>query len=127
MREITTHKIHHSDPGPFVKAEEELGPGGAPHRYTVSAPFGAHPENLTLNGDLEILFQHGGVPENGVNGVTIETLLAICIDRLEHFQAGNFACYENRIALGDMRHALGALHHRTRDRRLRGVEGREEP
>lgn len=50
-------------------------------------------------------------------------LHAIVIDRLEGFQAGDFACEENQVALEHIRSALKCLNARSRDRLIRGVEG----
>jgi hypothetical protein len=88
--------------------------GGANHRYDI----------LSASGSVcEIRFQKGPIAEHGVNGATIEALLAICADRLEAFQRGDFACAENQSALNHIDAAMEALHLRTRARRVRGVEG----
>lgn len=72
---------------------------------------------------LKIVFQHGPIPTVGVNGLSIESLLAICADRLECFQSGEFACRENALAITKIEESLHWLHARTRDRVARGVEG----
>ncbi len=61
------------------------------------------------------------------NGMTMEVLLAIVIDRLEDFQAGPLECAHNQDALDHLRKGLQALHDRTLDRRARDVEGTSEP
>ena len=71
----------------------------------------------------EICFQHGPIKESGVNGCHNEDLITILIDRLEHFQDGDFNCFENQAALEALRLALVCLHERTREREVRGVEG----
>ena len=71
-----------------------------------------------------INFQQGPVPENGVNGVTNEALLAILIHRTEHLDA-QFPCEENKRAIADMKNALVNLEVRTARRMVRGVEGKE--
>jgi hypothetical protein len=71
----------------------------------------------------EVRFQNGPIKENGINGVTQEVLLAIVIDRLRSFQAGEFVCRENAVALTLVETALMWLHKRTHDRMRRGVEG----
>ena len=105
----------------LVMAEDNPGPGGANHRYVVEAPhqYG----NLYAN----INFQHGGVAETGLNGLTHEILLAIVIDRLQAFQQGAFACAENAEALHYADAALRALERRTATRQARGVEGKQIP
>ena len=70
-----------------------------------------------------IHFQCGTISQAGVNGVSNESLLAILEDRLKHMQAGPLSCRENSIALTHVQDALHWLHHRTRDRVQRGVEG----
>jgi hypothetical protein len=47
----------------------------------------------------------------------------MCIDRLQSFQSGDFACRENALALTKLEEALHWLDHRTKDRQRRGVEG----
>jgi len=73
--------------------------------------------------DLVVLFQNGTIPENGVNGVTHEVLLAIVADRLRSFQAGAFACKANACALTHIEEAQHWLQQRTIERMRRGVEG----
>jgi hypothetical protein len=113
-----------------IAVEDEPGQGGAYHLYKISGfdtqtnksdPFftryGAPARHST------VLFQHGPIKEVGVNGVTQEALLAICIDRLRSFQNGPFKCRENAIALTHLEEALMWLQRRTVERIKRGVEG----
>jgi len=72
---------------------------------------------------LTISFQNGPVPEIGRNGITMEALLAIIIDRLRGFQSGSLACKENAFALEYAEKCLHCLKSRTRDRLKRSVEG----
>ena len=131
MREITEHKHRLEALAPTIRVGE-LGPGGAPHLYRIAIrePH-RHPDvgeaiAITADGDTAILFQCGGVLENGVNGVTNEALLAIVADRLRCFQAGPYPCKENDRALAHVEWALEQLHARTLEREARGVEGREQ-
>ena len=71
----------------------------------------------------QISFQNGPIKEFGVNGITQEALIAVCIDRLRSFQNGDFRCRENAIALTYLEEVLLWLQKRTRDRLARGVEG----
>ena len=87
--------------------------GGACHEYRITGD----------NCEQTIKFQEGPVQEHGVNGIHHEDLLVILIDRLEHFQAGEFACSENGTALDKLKKALWYLNLRTRDRKTRNVEG----
>jgi len=72
---------------------------------------------------VHLNFQNGPIAENGVNGITQEALIAVCIDHLESFQTGPYACRENAIALTKLQEAQMWLHKRTLDRMERGVEG----
>lgn len=117
MRTIDSHQIPGNpvNDGIEIKTIDAPGPGGANHIYQITPLNGTR---CTLN------FQHGGVPENGVNGVTQEALLAVVIDRLRSFQAGPFPSHHNEVALSLCDRALIVLHQRTLDRMARGVEGK---
>lgn len=131
MREIHDHKAIPTNEGLKICVTDEPGAGGANHRYEITGFDTAsnfsntpcHEANFQGYTGLEILFQNGPIPDNGVNGVTQEALLAILIDRLRSFQKGPFACRENAIALTKMEEAMHWLHSRTIARMLRGVEG----
>lgn len=98
---------------------DEKGPGGAHHAYRVDyGPGETDCQNIT--------FQRGPIGEDGLNGVQIEDLLAICRDRLACFQNGPFPCTHNEIALQAIDMALNHLHTRTALLIERGVEGRSE-
>lgn len=96
---------------------DKPGAGNACHMYRVINGY----DNLA-----NVSFQNGPIQENGVNGVQNEDLLAIVIDRLEGFQAGNYACRENALALTKIQEALLWLEKRTADRVARNVEGKSE-
>jgi hypothetical protein len=121
MREITTHIVEGGPETCRVFVEEELGPGGAPHHYEVTKGDPNTGETRRLFGEID--FQKGGVVEAGLNGLTHEALLAIVIDRLEHFQRGPFPSDDNDAALHGCRGALKRLQKRTRERIARNVEG----
>jgi hypothetical protein len=89
----------------------------APTQYSIILP--SHPHTV-LN------FQSGD-PHKEVNGITMEALLAVCIDRLQHFQNGQFRSRENAIALTHLEDAMHWLLHRTKLREARGVEGQQVP
>lgn len=112
MREITTHKGNELDDALTIKVLDKPGHGGACHQYAIEGAGGVH-----------IYFQEGPVKEHGVNGISIESLLAICIDRLEGFQSGPHRCRENALAVTKLEEAMHWLQHRTRARQARGVEG----
>lgn len=122
MRKIT----HHHDGSALndaiiVEALDDPGPGGACHVYAIDPA--SYKGERTHQAPAIIHFQKGPVYERGVNGISIESLLAVCIDRLEAFQAGLYACAENEAALIGVRSAMRSLHERTRERLGRQVEG----
>lgn len=114
MRFIDDHKINPANDTIDICVVDEPGAGGANHEYDVVLPEGQ---------TTRISFQNGPIDENGVNGLTQEVLLAICVDRLRSFQAGPFACRENALALTKLEEAQHWLHSRTLARMRRGVEG----
>jgi hypothetical protein len=122
-REIRGHKgINIANDGIEIKADER-GNGGASHVYRVR--YGAK-DGGYFDGEQFVEFQNGPLKEVGANGVTNEALLAIVIDRLEGFNAGEWRCRENSIAITHLETALLWLDKRTRDRENRGVEGTNE-
>ena len=92
--------------------------------------------NILQNGDKDdkilgrINFQAGPIQVAGVNGIQVEDLLKICIDRLEIFQSRlypcQYNCQYNKYAIEACKAALDNLDERTKDRLLRGAEGRSE-
>ena len=100
-----------------VICKDDPSHGGACHEYEIQMSGGV---NLPL-ADIE--FQKGPVNENQLNGIFMEDLLVICIDRLLHFQAGEYSCRENALALTKIQEAMHWLRHRTECRQKRGVEG----
>lgn len=122
MRTLTAHKVGGVDDRLRIEVLDEPGPGGACHQYRVDEDT----EGETTMPAYVIKFQKGPIKEAGLNGMTQEVLLAIVQDRLEGFQAGDFACELNQVALDHVREALAALQQRTRDRIERNVEGTSE-
>ena len=121
MREIDTHKANGCNEALQIVTPDDLTVGGSPTTYGIILTA---PDGSTYMPPLcEIRFQDGPIPVVGTNGVTHEALTAVLIDRLEHFQAGPFACDQNAEALGHYRFALAALKRRTEARLARGVEG----
>lgn len=116
VRYITTHVVNPANEKLDVQVCDELGAGGAPHHYRIRGFAGR-------GGEVDLVFQNGPIVEQGVNGITHETLMAIVIDRLEMFQKGPYACRENAIALTKFQEGVMWLQKRTRDRMVRGVEG----
>lgn len=146
-REITTHKVNGCNEAIEITAMDEPGSGGANHHYRLAV---IPPECWEKQNDgsvvldiektakqrtgCDLKFQNGPVSA-GINGITNEALLAVVIDRLRSFQngapgddlhltaKGPFACRENALALTKLEEAMHWLHHRTRGRVARGVEG----
>ncbi len=128
MRKLTDHKLNGLNDALEILVLDEPGQGGACHRYairpidpiTTSDPTGSSQRSRAC---CDINFQNGPINEHGVNGISGEALLAIVIDRLRGFQAGEFATRENACALIHLETSLLWLQKRTRDRTARGVEG----
>jgi hypothetical protein len=132
MRELKDHVVEGDSSNHQLKVEvtDEPGAGGANHRYDITGfdtetnPSATPPDGFKSSfGRLPVLFQNGPIKEAGVNGITHEVLLAIVMDRLRSFQAGDYKCEENQAALEHCTAALYMLQGRTRKRLARGVEG----
>ena len=100
---------------------DKPGAGNACHEYSVESI--TKDEIEPVRNFASVSFQNGPIKENGVNGCFQEDLLAIVIDRLRSFQAGEYACRENALALTKLEEAMHWLNHRTAERQARGVEG----
>lgn len=122
MREITSHKVNGLNESLRVEVLDAPGAGNASHVYGITStePRSADTPPAVM---LPVRFQNGPIGEAGVNGISQEALLAIVCDRLESFQKGPYSCRENAIALTKIQEAMHWLHHRTRERSQRGVEG----
>lgn len=131
MRQLTDHVVSGDQAVQLtIEVTDEPGAGGANHRYEIT---GFDTKSNSSNSDRAgytssysrelVLFQKGPIKEAGVNGITQEALMAICIDRLRSFQAGPFACRENAVALTKLEESLMWLQRRTVARIKRGVEG----
>ena len=114
MRVIIDHKVNPCNDVLDIHVMDEPGEGGACHVYDINIP-----DKETVH----IRFQDGPIDQAGVNGITQEVLIAICIDRLRSFQAGQYSCRENALALTKLEEAQHWLHSRTLARMDRGVEG----
>ena len=101
----------------------EPGPGGAYHDYVIRLETdpGYIPK---YDSDEHIHFQKG--PRNSAeseHGFLDTDLLEIVRDRLTCFQAGEYACRENAMALTHIEEALMWMNRRVEDRAERGVLG----
>lgn len=111
-----------------VYAVDEIGPGGANHKYAV-LPKGEEEERLitTYQPICEIQFQKGPrKDENSQHGVIDSDLLEIVRDRLKAFQDGPFSSDYNSYALKHVDLALMYLNRRVEDRIQRNVLGKNE-
>ncbi len=118
IRQIITHKVNGLNDAIAITPMDDLGPGGAHHHYRLALP-GPGGEPMACH----IHFQNGPIQEAGFNGFSHEALIAVVIDRLQCFQKGPYAGRENALALTKLEEAMHWLHHRTRERMARGVEG----
>lgn len=118
-RQITSHTLSPDDPL-TIRAHGAPNAAGLQNRYLVTVD----PRTLPLGHSAvlaDIRFQDGPPAVSGVNGVTIEALLAVCADRLAQHQTGAYPCVENEHALQSIRFAIEELHIRTRAHAARGV------
>lgn len=130
--EITAHKVE-GDAAPQVKIEttDQPGAGGAYHGYLITVGDGQLVHNPSYdiaarNSGIHIVFQNGAIKDAGMNGVTVEALLAIAAHRLQCFQEGPYPAQENATALSNINNAIRALQQRTLKRIARGVEGTQQ-
>lgn len=72
---------------------------------------------------VEIPFQKGPIKCQGVNGVFMEDLLAICVSQLKYFQNSVLNCQENQKAIEKIEEAMMYLRKRTANRIRRKVQG----
>lgn len=110
MRRIAfVHDPHDPMAGITVSALDEPGPGGDCHQYRIDH------DGMDFHVPVDIAFQDGD-PTQCVNGITMESLLAVIRDRLEGCQTGPFACIENEHALRCIKEADDWLKYRKRQR-----------
>jgi hypothetical protein len=115
-REIVTHQCGAGmDEAIKILVLDEPGPGNACHEYAIGLEDSDVKETI-------IRFQKGAVAETGPNGISIESILAVAIHRLEGFQSGPYPCAENAAALDHLQRALRNLQKRTIERATRNAE-----
>lgn len=84
---------------------------------------------ITSGTGLHITWQNGPLRANGEdtpaepNGAFVEGVIQAALDRLEFYQASEFACVENAEAIFFLKEALDSCSARTAAREARGVEG----
>lgn len=125
MERITMHQCGALNEALQIGAVDERTPDGANHVYTIEIigqlKSGGSP-NVIIDR-LRLNFQQGPLKEAGLNGISIEALLAVVIHHAQGFQAGPYKCRENACAITHLEEALMWLQKRTRERMARGVEG----
>jgi hypothetical protein len=119
--QLSRHVVSSSDLDPkalVITAKDQPGPGGDCHHYEITnfdlRTNPSYSDRMYVDSleEVEIFFQQGN-PAEGFNGVTLESLLAICEHRLVGCQSGPFACAENGEALEHITKAINTLHSRT--------------
>jgi len=121
MKEVTVHHVEGAPTNVVVQAVGVVGAGGGHTHYQIT---GFDTARNTANADdegyrasfskLSLIFQNERPAETGLVGITMESLMAVCIDRLTDFQAGPFASSENEEALQHLEQAMAALQQRTK-------------
>lgn len=115
MRVLTSHRTNDFNNSLVIEVLDDPSHGNACHKYLI--------KDVDDSFRINIDFQCGPVKEFGLNGLSIESLLAIVEDRLLGFQSGDYSCRENAIALTKIQEAMMWLGKRTADRIARNVEG----
>lgn len=122
MRELIT--IQKREKLNKVFAIDELGSGGANHRYEITGDIPVEAGSLPAEDTTIIQFQCGPRKMiDSIHGVIDTDLLEIVRDRLKGFQSGEFASRENACALTHIEEALMWLNRRVEDRIERNVLG----
>ena len=118
-RLVTGHAVSDNgrgDMGQAVIAHGPYSPGGAHNHYII----GVGAECELMKGGAQVLgcvsFQDGNPQEVGPNGVTLEAMFAVGLDRLTCFQEGPHANPYNDAAIFHIEQAIEALKDRTRER-----------
>jgi len=123
MRKVTDHKLNGLNDALEINVLDEPGQDGANHVYQIYLDESQRNDPKDGTVYLTVNFQNGPIQEAGVNGISNEALLAVVIDRLRSFQAGQYSCRETACALTHLETSLMWINKRTCDRMARGVEG----
>lgn len=119
-RQITDHHDGHGLTESLIIEADGPGPGGASHHYRVHIQV----DGAKLFDVAEVQFQKGPRLETGSTpGVVESVLLAIVIDRMRSFNAGDYRCRENALVMTKCEEALHWLKARADERARRGVLG----
>lgn len=94
-----------------VFAQGPTGPGGLRHEYV----YGHHENNYTFAVAGKLNFQKGHPDQHGINGLTLESVMGVCLQRLNSFQGGPYPSVHNATAIKHITCALEALQARQRE------------
>jgi len=72
---------------------------------------------------VEIAFHEGRPPSEGLNGLLVEDLIAICLDRFEQHNNGPFRCRENSLVITKLEEAILWNMWRRLRRKFEGTSG----
>lgn len=128
MREITRHKtdkLNREHIAIFAEQPEEKDKAPAKYHVRLKGLDGQYADFAKIVFQSKPLQEvvPGGVLDHPASGLTIEVLIAVCIDRLQAFQSAPLQCRQNAIAITKLEEALLWLGDRSRERTERGVEG----
>lgn len=131
MHDDVSNQVYHDGHRMVRRVAEKQPTAGGAHAFYEVVDASAYADGkVPAEGDNVCLgaldFQHDTIPAVGVRAWTNESVLSVVIDRLQGFQAGEFSCRENAIALTKLQEALMWLEKRTADRQKRGVEGQHK-
>lgn len=116
---ITHHDGHGLAEAIEIRWLDDVGPGGAHHRYQFVVNDGGQQTEVGL-----IQFQQGPRNEPGSTpGVIGVAVIAMLVDQLEAFQAGPYSSRENALAITKLQEAMFWLRERADNRARRGVLG----
>jgi hypothetical protein len=123
-REVFGHHDGHGLTESIHIQADAPGPGGASHEYTIWVQT-SHEDPQPIVARIQ--FQKG--PRNiegSVPGIVESALLAIVIDRMNAFNAGEYRCRENSLVATKCEEAIHWLKHRADERARRQVLGTYE-
>ena len=94
-----------------IYADGPTSPGGVRNTFVYGYPINDY--EFALVGELR--FQQGHPAKVGVNGLTLESVLAICLQRLNGFQNGPYPSEFNSAAMMHIERAMESLKDRQRE------------
>ena len=121
-RPLETPVEIYSDDNIKIMCMDEKGAGGAHHLYHIY-PLEA---NVEYDNPMCVIKHQEGSPQEEVNGITVEALLAICKHRMICFQNGLFPSHFNVNAESGISFALNNLNQRTQERKRAGILGEQK-